>query len=584
MKGGLETKKEHQHEVQEPQKCIYIYNRRTGVFEQDSSQSDTAIEFKLADYAIKHVLSDFEDNSQIWFKTKLGATIFLMVFSLVLCCVGTHFLDKEQMILGAFGAGFGLILQFQSLKLLLRKRESGDDKAASYYWKLRDVYNIKLFYHNLRVEMFYQDGDNIEKASKSSQYSDKNYKENMDLVFEFSTIDNKKSNIENWRLCQICRQDILMKRNLSKSRMKNSFLTADTGLEGDNTLRSEKISPEGEDRSQKKGILDGLMSRGTNNNSKKTLDKKSESSNSLRSNHSEYESDANLISHRREMNLSIVDEEFSPGNKKDSSSSSYKNSSRGGQDEYMPTTQRGLITEEGDEKIEEGYLNYQVDCELGTGSRGQNILKETTREEKIREHREKNKLNYSENFKQLGKQLSDKNLNLQKNTDKENIKPLTKLKGPNMNLKRICSPEKRQMIKFQSFKDHNTPKLPSIKKRQKSDNYSSGTKRLESSTLSREERLVSLKDSSIFLPKKTNEFSFYNNKHDSELVKKAKFQFSNKKPRLNFDEIPVSPARENKPQSPVKNEIIASNRHNDVQDEMMRQPNFGSDEIEDFQV
>jgi hypothetical protein len=64
------------------------------------------------------------------------------------------------------------------------------------------------------------------------------------LVFEFSTIDNKKSNIENWRLCQSCRQDIVIKRNKSKSRMKNSFLTADTGIE----TGSEKISPEGDER------------------------------------------------------------------------------------------------------------------------------------------------------------------------------------------------------------------------------------------------------------------------------------------------------------------------------------------------
>lgn len=168
-----------------------------------------------------------------------------------------------------------------------------------------------------------------------------------------------------------------------------------------------------------------------------------------------------------------------------------------------------------------------------------------------------------------------------KGKGKENQKPNSKgLKGPTMNLMRIQSPEKRQKIEFQSFKEHNTPQLPSVKKRQKSDVYNSGAKRLDSSTYSREERLVSLKDSSIFLPqKKTNEFSFYNNKHDSELVKKAKFQLSNKKPRLNFNDIPISPSRENKPQSPVKNEIIySSSQNNNVDAVMVRQLRFDTEE------
>ena len=549
------------YDIQEPQRCFYIYNRISGRFELDVTQSDNAMEFKLADYAIKHILGDFEDNSCIWYESKVGGTVFLAVFSLLLACAGTYFLDKTHMFLGAFGLIFGLILNFQSLKLLTRKRESGDDKAASYYWKIKEVYNIKLFYHNLRVEMFYQDGQNAQKAQKSVQYSQKEFKENKDLVFEFSTIDNKKSNIENWRLCQSCRQDIVIKRNKSKSRMKNSFLTADTGIE----TGSEKISPEGDERAQKKGLLDGLMSRSkSGGNSKKRLESL-EQSNSLKSNFSEYESDANLISSRREMNLSIVDEENSPGDKRNSDI------------EYLPTTQRGLINSDG-----EDYLDYKVDCELGVGgskqnSKGSNVLKESTRTDKIRQKRQKNKDSYSDNLRELGKGLKEEQSC--KINDKENRKPPTQIKGPSMNIHRIQSPEKRQKIEFQSFKEHNTPKLPSIKKRQRSDTYNSGTKRLESSTFSREERLVSLKDSSIFLQqKKTNEFSFYNNKHDSELMKKAKFQLSNKKPRLNFDDIPVSPSRENKPQSPVKNEIFASSSNNNTEGVMVRQLRFDTED------
>lgn len=259
------------------------------------------------------------------------------------------------------------------MKLLLRNRKSGDDKAIAYYYKIREVYNIKLFYHNLRVEMFYQERVGTENAKKTSlQFPSSNFKENMDLVFEFSTVDNKKSNINNWKLCQVCRTDIVMKRKLGggKNKMKHSFLTADTtGIE-DRTLRSEKISPEDDDRATKKGILSGLISRKSSQaTSKKTLvslDKKSESSNSLRSNGvSEYESDANLISHRREINLSVVDEEYSERKNNQASAGSESDEYC---DDYMPTTQRGLITEheDKDSRSGSGFKNYELDCKEGS--------------------------------------------------------------------------------------------------------------------------------------------------------------------------------------------------------------------------
>lgn len=302
------------------------------------------MEFKLADYAIKHILQDFEDNSGIWLESKIGGVLCLAVFSFLLGCAGVHFLDQRQFIIGGFGLLFAVILEYQSLKLLAKKRESGDDKAASYYWKIKEVYNIKLFYHNLRVEMFYQEGSSKQKAAKSVQYSEKSFKENMNLVFEFSTIDNKKSNVENWRLCQMCHQDMVIRRNISKSRLKTSFLTADTGLE----TGSEKISPEGDDRAQKKGlVIENSISKSKSvGNSRKRLEKLKldDQSNSVKSNFSEYESDANLISSRREMNLSVVDEENSPENKFNRSSNSIDSDSEdnGG---YLPTTQRGLLTE-----------------------------------------------------------------------------------------------------------------------------------------------------------------------------------------------------------------------------------------------
>jgi len=181
-----------------------------------------------------------------------------MIFSVVTCCVGSFFLKETNLIFGAVGIFLGLIFHLLALKMLLGRRESGDDKASCYYWKIRDVYNFKLFYHNLRVELFYQETEHKKISSKNAA---KTNKENMDLILEFSIIDNKKSNIENWRLCQNCKEDMEMKKSKSKNMLKNSFSTAETGLDGEKTLRSEKISPEGEEREQKKGILDILIPR-----------------------------------------------------------------------------------------------------------------------------------------------------------------------------------------------------------------------------------------------------------------------------------------------------------------------------------
>jgi len=51
--------------IKKPEKKVFILNRKNGVFESDSARSGDALEFKLADYAIKHVLSDFENQSNI---------------------------------------------------------------------------------------------------------------------------------------------------------------------------------------------------------------------------------------------------------------------------------------------------------------------------------------------------------------------------------------------------------------------------------------------------------------------------------------------------------------------------------------
>lgn len=49
--------------------------------------------------------------------------------------------------------------------------------------------------------MFYRETKSDQNVAKSARFPERNFKENMDLIFEFRTIDNENSNIENWRLC-----------------------------------------------------------------------------------------------------------------------------------------------------------------------------------------------------------------------------------------------------------------------------------------------------------------------------------------------------------------------------------------------
>lgn len=57
------SRREPIQQIKKPDKQIFILNRQVGKFELDKDSSDTAIEFKLADYAIRHVLNDFETQS-----------------------------------------------------------------------------------------------------------------------------------------------------------------------------------------------------------------------------------------------------------------------------------------------------------------------------------------------------------------------------------------------------------------------------------------------------------------------------------------------------------------------------------------
>ena len=74
----------------------------------------------------------------------------------------------------------------------------------------------------------------------------------MSLVFKFSTVDTQRTNYENWRLCQFCRQDLKI-RGGKKSKRKGergSFFTNDTTALGEITIPtvpSEKISPEADE-------------------------------------------------------------------------------------------------------------------------------------------------------------------------------------------------------------------------------------------------------------------------------------------------------------------------------------------------
>lgn len=235
-------------------KTIYIYNRRTLKFDED--EISDALEFKLAETYMKNVVKDFEENSEIWVKKtkKRYAGIFAVsLIGLIWGCLSLP--NSQQRQIPAICCLLSLILLLLSVFYLARDEPTGDDKAILYFGKTREVYNMQLFYHNLRVELVYFE-KNPEKKSKENEF----------LALEFVVLKNYR------------------KKN------KNSFLTSDSTI---GEFRSEKLSPFDEDILKKK-------------------------SNMVRSQEERsYQQDSNvrLISHQTE--LSVVDEEENFSEKKD---------------------------------------------------------------------------------------------------------------------------------------------------------------------------------------------------------------------------------------------------------------------------
>ena len=422
----------------------------------------------------------------------------------------------------------------------------------------------------------------------------------MDLVFEFNIIDSQKSNFENWRLCQLCKQDMIGSNKNSnpnlnpKIKMKHSFLTCDTGIDGDKTLVSEKISPEDEHRLSKKGVK-GIKKKSIFNKKILKFESKTDSNKSSTSNiGSENDSCTNFISDSMRLgaNLSVVDEEKS--NKKMDkksdfgSNSKYTDQYRNG--EYLMTTERQLLANNSEEKQDNFVLSnrddkirIKRDMKIQGYQGGINKIEQEPKklftdisidDNPSYDYDYQNK--YDINMKQINGYENKENIQ-NEDTYSQNIGGL----GENQIINEQNSLEKAHKIQFQSFKHNNTPKIPSIK-RQKSDVYSSGNKRLETSAFSKEERYVSLKDSSIFLAAK-NEFSFYNNRlgFNDEMINQAKFKLSNKKPRLNFDEIQVSPKQDYTLEHhyQLKNES-SSQKNISYSDIIIKQPDFDRIELE----
>lgn len=237
------------------QKTTFIYNRRTLKFDED--EASEAIELKLAESYIKNIIKDFEENSEIWIKRtkKRFAVIFgVSLIGLIWGCLSLP--NSGQREIPAISSLLSLVLLVLSVFNLAKEEPSGDDKAILYFCKSREVYNMQLFYHNLRVELAYYEKD-----------GGREMKEGQFLGLEFIVLKNY--------------------RNQKKNR--NSFLTSDSTI---GELRSEKLSPFDEEIMKKKSHL------GTSQEERSYQD-----------------SNMRLISHRTE--LSIVDEEENFSEKKD---------------------------------------------------------------------------------------------------------------------------------------------------------------------------------------------------------------------------------------------------------------------------
>lgn len=451
---------------QKDQKSVYIYNRRTLKFNED--EVGDAIEFRLAESYMKDIIKDFEENSEIWQNPNKKQSAIIFLISLIAFSWSTlTFSKSEKREIQIISMILSFILMLLSVYYLGKKHISGDDKAIIYFNNVKEVYNIQLFYHNLRIEMSY-----IEKKQKSP------YKEDQFLALEFHVLKEYRTSKKN----------------------RNSFLTSDSTI---GEVKSEKLSPFDEEIIKKKSGVQG-HERSC----------------------SESSSNMQLISRR--MELSVVDEE--ENFEKDESK----------RHETQQETERGLLGEGEEFEVEEKEnQNPNFALNRGFQKNKKNFLREN------REIKEDDGVdNISHEYKSPIKLSNSKDNQIAKylSSNASNSIP----------------------IKFNSFNCNNTPKLASFKQ---------SIKKVEISHADFEDPVAGGEEDEESFVKYSKEREKNGHLSFKEAID-VEIHLSNKKPKVGFDEISISPERKNRPQEVVQ-ERVEEEDSGSLQNDI-NQPNFNN--------
>ena len=225
------SKPQTTHDIQ-ASKQLYIFNRLSGKFEEELKAKTSTLSQSTPgsnSKAIKPILKDFEDNSEVWMNpSTLRATSILLLSQIVtnvsafyLKHNGLSFKNRAEAVpIVTLVAGFILFLMsLHSLRQQIRTKQSGDDKAILYFSKMRSAYNTQLQYFNLRVEMYYGEAEHLQAGGKGQE--DNTRKEARYIYLEFSPL--------NYFEKRFLASGVHSKKS-SGSNPRISFLTMDTSL------------------------------------------------------------------------------------------------------------------------------------------------------------------------------------------------------------------------------------------------------------------------------------------------------------------------------------------------------------------
>jgi hypothetical protein len=375
---------------------------------------------------------------------------------------------------------------------------------------MKEVYNTQLIDVNLRVEISY--GEPIEPESGDIVQEDFDIpKEKRYLCFEFHS-----------KMPEFWEKKITQKN--ANKKLKTSFLTMDTSVHEGELTRSERPSPFDEEIARiKKG--DFL--------SKAIEEQDSEEMSSYG------DSDMRLINSRSLLprgGLPTVNEVESQERVES-------------EIEALPSTRRELLEEDREElemlerEVELGSVNFNI---LGEGRK--KVIEKNKRNFEILKNKES--FEGKENFKSvINSMVKDEE---EKNLSHEYKSPINdKSSGIfiERKIQNYINSSIEGTVKFNSI-HQSTPKLPNLPKSTQILQSSKNQKKIKAASEINSKGLAEVLEEIKSAGKKNpGEFSF------QDQVKTIQFNLSNKKPKLKFDKITISPERMNKPQEPVKNKV-----------------------------